>query len=107
MSFRAKIKVLATDREKYKKFDGKMFETSVGSFFSIVFCHTDFSYVNDEMTQEETLAFVDEIIMHYGIDTTPPMLDKIKNFGFKYSTVSGTTWGLDNVICAERKGQQS
>ena len=35
--------------------------------------------------------------MHYGVDETPKILDKIKEFGFKYSTLSGTTWGLDNV----------
>ena len=40
---------------------------------------------------------VDELIVHYGVDDTPPILDKIKDFGFKYSTLSGTTWGFDNV----------
>ena len=37
------------------------------------------------------------------MDSTPPILDKIKEFGFKYSTVSGTTWGLDNVHVAPEK----
>jgi DNA-directed RNA polymerase subunit beta' len=41
--------------------------------------------------------------MHYGVDNTPPILDKIKAFGFKYSTVSGTTWGLDNVNVPKKK----
>jgi DNA-directed RNA polymerase subunit beta' len=30
-------------------------------------------------------------------------LDKIKEFGFRYSTVSGTTWGLDNVRVSPEK----
>ena len=30
VGFRAKIKVMASDKERYKKFDGKIFETSVG-----------------------------------------------------------------------------
>jgi DNA-directed RNA polymerase subunit beta' len=49
------------------------------------------------MTQKRLSALVDELIMHYGVDDTPPILDKIKAFGFKYSTISGITWGLDNV----------
>ncbi|HEY4503216.1 MAG TPA: DNA-directed RNA polymerase subunit beta' [Candidatus Paceibacterota bacterium] len=97
VSLRAKIKVLATDTPKYKKFDGNIFETSVGKLLFNSILPNDFSYVNDEMTQKRMSSLVDELIMSYGIDSTPPILDKIKEFGFKYSTVSGTTWGLDNV----------
>ncbi|MCE9549363.1 DNA-directed RNA polymerase subunit beta' [Candidatus Nomurabacteria bacterium] len=97
VSLRAKIKVLATDTPKYKKFDGGLFDTSVGRLLFNSILPNDFSYVNDEMTQKRLSALVDELIMHYGVDQTPAILDKIKSFGFKYSTVSGTTWGFDNV----------
>ncbi|MFZ2072489.1 MAG: DNA-directed RNA polymerase subunit beta' [Minisyncoccia bacterium] len=97
VSLRAKIKVMATDSPKYKKFDGGIFETSVGRLLFNSILPNDFSYVNDEMTQKRLSALVDELIMYYGVDKTPAVLDKIKEFGFKYSTVSGTTWGLDNV----------
>jgi hypothetical protein len=46
------------------------------------------------MTQDRLIALLDELIVHSGVDNTPLFLDKIKAFGFKYSTVSGTTWGL-------------
>jgi DNA-directed RNA polymerase subunit beta' len=97
ISFRAKIKVLATDTPKYKKFNGQVFETTVGKLLFNSILPSDFAYVGEEMTQKRMSALVDELIMHYGVDATPPVLDKIKDFGFKYSTVSGTTWGLDNV----------
>ena len=97
LSLRAKIKVLATDSHKYKKFDGAVFDTSVGRLLFNSILPNDFSYVNDEMTQQRLSSLLDELIMHLGVDNTPPVLDKIKAFGFKYSTVSGTTWGLDNV----------
>ncbi|MBI5139291.1 DNA-directed RNA polymerase subunit beta' [Candidatus Nomurabacteria bacterium] len=97
VALRAKIKVLATDTPKYKKFNGEIFETSVGRLLFNSILPNDFSYVNDEMTQKRISALVDEMIMHYGVDETPAILDKIKSFGFKYSTVSGTTWGFDNV----------
>ncbi|HEV7702026.1 MAG TPA: DNA-directed RNA polymerase subunit beta' [Candidatus Paceibacterota bacterium] len=103
VSLRAKIKVLATDREKYKKFDGGMFETSVGKLLFNSILPNDFSYVNEEMTQGRLSLLLDELIMQYGVDNTPPILDKIKAFGFKYSTVSGTTWGIDNVSVPTQK----
>jgi len=103
VSLRAKIKVLSTDRPKYKKFEGRVFDTSVGKLLFNSILPNDFSYVNDEMTQERLSSLLDELIMHYGVDNTPPILDKIKAFGFKYSTVSGTTWGLDNVRVSPEK----
>src|SRR3989338_6417088 len=50
ISMRAKIKVLATDRPKYRKFDGKIFETSVGKLLFNSILPNDFAYVSDEMT---------------------------------------------------------
>ncbi|TSC77676.1 MAG: DNA-directed RNA polymerase subunit beta' [Parcubacteria group bacterium Gr01-1014_24] len=97
VSLRAKIKVLATDSHKYEKFNGGIFETSVGRLLFNSILPNDFSYVNDEMTQKRLSSLFDELILHCGVDNTPPILDKIKAFGFKYSTVSGITWGLDNV----------
>lgn len=97
ISLRSKIKVLSTNTSKYKKFNEGIFDTSVGKLLFNSILPNDFSYVNDEMTQERLSSLLDELIMHYGIDDTPPILDKIKKFGFKYSTVSGTTWGIDNV----------
>jgi DNA-directed RNA polymerase subunit beta' len=97
VSLRAKIKVLATETHKYRKFDEGIFETSVGRLLFNSILPNDFAYVNDEMNQKRLSSLVDELILHYGIDSTPKVLDKIKEFGFKYSTISGTTWGLDNV----------
>jgi DNA-directed RNA polymerase subunit beta' len=97
ITLRAKIKVFATDSPKYKKFSGTLFDTTVGKLLFNSILPNDFSYVSDEMNQKRLSALVDELIMHYGVDNTPPILDKIKEFGFKYSTISGTTWGLDNI----------
>jgi len=103
VSLRAKIKVLSSNRPKYKKFKEGVFDTSVGKLLFNSILPSDFSYINDEMSQERLSALLDELIMHYGVDNTPPILDKIKEFGFKYSTVSGTTWGLDNVKTPTQK----
>ncbi|KKU49748.1 MAG: DNA-directed RNA polymerase, partial [Parcubacteria group bacterium GW2011_GWA1_47_10] len=103
VTLRAKIKVLATDSHKYRKFDGGIFETTVGRLLFNSILPSDFAFVNDEMNQKRLSSLLDELIVHAGVDSTPPVLDKIKQFGFRYSTVSGTTWGLDNVRVAPEK----
>ena len=105
VTLRAKIKVLATDSYKYKKFDGGIFETSVGKLLFNSILPNDFAYTGDEMTQDRLSSLLDELIVHSGVDNTPAFLDKIKAFGFKYSTVSGTTWGLDNVVLSPEKSK--
>ncbi len=103
VAFRSKIKVLGTDKEKYAKFGGKPFETSVGKLFFNSVLPDDFSYVNEEMNQKRLSSLVDQCIMHYGVEGTPKILDKIKNFGFKYVTQSGITWSIADVIVPEGK----
>ncbi len=103
ITFRAKVKVLGSDKIKYKEFAGAPFETTVGRLFFNSILPDDFPYLNEEITVKRMIALVDEIIMRYGIDATPPVLDKIKSFGYRYSTYSGVTWGIDNVKVPEGK----
>jgi len=46
---------------------------------------------------------VNDLIEHYGFERTPEILDKIKDFGYKYVTRSGITWSLDEVKVPEEK----
>ena len=103
VSLRSKIKVLATDSPKYRKFGGEIFNTTVGRLLFNSIMPDDFSYINDEMTHDRLSSLLDELIIHFGVDDTPAILDKIKSFGFKYSTISGTTWGLDTVSLSLEK----
>ena len=78
VSLRAKIKVLATDKHKYHKFDNGIFETTVGKLLFNSILPDDFAYVNDEMNQKRLTALLDELIVHSGVEKTPRFLDKIK-----------------------------
>ncbi len=103
LGFRAKIKVLPTDSLKYAAFEGGLFETTVGKLLFNSILPRDFAYTGKEITKKVMSSLVDEVITDVGIDATPKILDKIKDFGFKYSTVSGTTFGYDNVKVPEGK----
>ncbi len=105
ITFRAKIKVLGSDKPKYKQFEGKPFETTVGRLLFNSILPETFNYLNEEITVKRMTNLVDEIIMEYGIDATPDVLDKIKSFGYKYATYSGVTWGIENIsVPAGKKG---
>ncbi len=103
VSFRAKILIMPGEKEKYAKFEGQRFETTVGRLlFNSVF-PSDFPYINDEVTIKKMTTIIDEVILKYGLDTAPSVIDKIKAFGYKYATVSGTTWNIDAVNVPKEK----
>ncbi|HEX8994318.1 MAG TPA: DNA-directed RNA polymerase subunit beta', partial [Candidatus Paceibacterota bacterium] len=103
ISYRAKIHVLGTNTEKYAPFGGKPFETTAGRLLFNAIMPGDFPYINEEITSKRMVVIVDNLIVKYGVERVAPMLDKIKAFGYKYATISGTTWGIDNVVVPKEK----
>ena len=103
VDFRAKIKVLPTDSPKYAKFNGEVFETSVGRLLFNSVLPKDYEYFNDEITHKIMMDLVDDLIDKYGLDGIPKIIDKIKGFGFKYATHAGITWSIDDVRIPEGK----
>ncbi len=97
VGFRAKIKVMGTDTDKYKQYEGKPFETTVGRLLFNSVLPSDFPFINKVVTKKDLANMVDDLITRYGIDGTPQALDKIKAFGYKYVTKSGVTWSLSDV----------
>ncbi|MCA9361151.1 DNA-directed RNA polymerase subunit beta' [Candidatus Kaiserbacteria bacterium] len=103
VDFRAKIKVMATDTPKYSQFAGQVFETSVGRLLFNSVLPSDHAFVNNLVTQRDLLAVIIDLIEDQGVDAVPAVVDKLKRFGFKYATVSGTTWGMDDVVVPKEK----
>lgn len=103
VGLRAPIKVLATDTLKYKEFEGKIFETTVGRLLFNSVLPKDYPFLNQEVDRKKMASIVDDLIERYGVENIPPILDKIKAFGFKYTTQSGITFGIDDVKIPENK----
>lgn len=97
VDLRAKISVLPTETERYKHFEGKIFETSVGRLLFNNILPQDYPFQNHEMSRKKISELVGDLIEDYGIESTPPIMDRVKNFGFRYATHSGVTWGLGDV----------
>jgi DNA-directed RNA polymerase subunit beta' len=103
VDFRAKIKVLATDTPKYKQYEGKLFETSVGRLLFNSVLPSDHDFINDVVVQKTLFNIIIDIIDDRGADAVPAIVDRLKKFGFKYATQSGTTWGIDEVVVPKEK----
>lgn len=105
IDFRAKVKVLATDTEKYKQFEGKIFETTVGRLLFNSVLPSDHLFVNEVVNQKMLFRVIIDIIDERGPEAVPPIVDRLKKLGFRYATVSGTTWGIDEVKVPVQKQQ--
>jgi DNA-directed RNA polymerase subunit beta' len=103
IDFRAMVKVLATDTDKYTQFEGKVFETTVGRLLFNSVLPSDYEYINDVVVQRTLFDIIIDIIDERGPDAVPPIVDRLKKLGFKYATVSGTTWGIDEVKVPKEK----
>jgi DNA-directed RNA polymerase subunit beta' len=103
VSLRAKIKVLPKNTAKYAAFEGKPFETTAGRLLFNGVLPKDYPFLNTEINRKKMGAIVNDMIDRYGIENVPAILDKVKEFGFKYATHSGTTWGIDDVQIPEGK----
>lgn len=103
IGIRAKIKVMPTHNPRYKQFDGKVFETTVGRLLFNSILPDDYHYENKEITKKIMSGIVDDLINFYGIEKVPDVLDRIKAFGFKYATFSGISWGIDDIKIPDKK----
>ncbi len=105
LDLRALIKVVATDKKRYLEFAGQIFETSVGRLLFNNNLPADYSFINKEINVKVMTKLVEDIISRYGVEESAVILNKIKNLGFKYATVSGVTWGIDDVqVPVEKAG---
>lgn len=96
LGLRAAIKVLS------EKGHG-LIDTTVGRILFNEVLPEDYKYINTEVTRSVMAGIVDDLIVKYGVDIIPAIIDDIKKFGFTYATKSGITWGIDDVLIPEGK----
>ncbi len=99
------IKVLPSSGPRYAEFKGEIFETTVGRLLFNSVLPKDYPFINAEVGKKDISRITNNLIKHYGIRNVAPVLGKIKDFGFKYATKSGITWGIDNVRIPDNKNE--
>ncbi len=103
IDLRAKILIRVKEGTKYSENNKKIMETTAGRILFNAVLPEDCSFINEEIDKKKMQKIVDDIINRYGISGVSVILDGIKNFGFKYATLSGTTWGIDDIQIPESK----
>ena len=103
LSFRAKITIVKPKTKKFEGLPEGRLETSVGRILFNELLPEEYPYLNKEIDKKAMAALMSDLMAKYGIANLPPILDKIKAFGFKYVTQSGTTWGIDDIKVPEGK----
>ena len=96
IDLRAQIKVLMGD---------KIIETSLGRMIFNKALPEGFPFQNELMNSKKIKDFARQIIEEYDNATATKTLDEIKKTGFEYATISGLSWGMDDLVVPPRKAE--
>ena len=72
-------------------------ETSAGRILFNRALPEGYPFVNRTLNQTDLRNIEAEILERYGEDRTVEYLDTIKTQGFHYATLSGVSWGMDDL----------
>ena len=89
VDLRAQIKVRVND---------SIVETSAGRLLFNEVLPAGMSYQNDPMTKSKLKKVMAEVFVRFGIDATAELSDDVKDLGFKYATLSGISFGMDDLV---------
>ena len=93
-----KIKVPNLKSKKHE-----IIETCVGRLILNSNLPKDYPFVNKLIDNKGLKALVRDIIEKYPGQESIDVLDKIKNMGFEYCTLSGVSWGMDDLVVPPEK----
>ncbi|MCP6719232.1 MAG: DNA-directed RNA polymerase subunit beta', partial [Patescibacteria group bacterium] len=105
---KVKIKALGPKRkpvniEKEDNDNSEFLETSVGRILFNEALPNDFPFQNKLIKLKILEGIVGKVIEKYPKDIIEDVLDKIKDLGFEYSTLSAITWGINDLVVPKEK----
>ncbi|MFC1662617.1 DNA-directed RNA polymerase subunit beta' [Patescibacteria group bacterium] len=83
----------------------KLIETSVGRILFNNVLPKELQFVNELLEKKILANIIARSLNLLGRDTTVELLDNIKRVSFKYLTLSGISWGMDDLSVPEGKKQ--
>ncbi|MEK7540852.1 MAG: DNA-directed RNA polymerase subunit beta' [Patescibacteria group bacterium] len=83
----------------------ELIETSVGRIILNACLPKNHSYVNKLIDNKALKGLVREIVEKYSNEEAVAFLDRIKVLGFEHCTLSGVSWGMDDLIVPKEKKQ--
>ncbi len=83
--------------------DGKILETTYGRLIFNRVLPPDFGYVGDHLNKKSFGKLISRLIEKYDTDTATEYLDRIKDLGFRYATISAITWAISDSVTPKDK----
>jgi len=80
-------------------------ETSVGRLIVNSNLPATYPYINKVIDNKTLKALIRDIIEKYHSQEAIDAIDRIKTMGFEYCTLSGISWGMDDLIVPKEKGK--
>ncbi|HJW84760.1 MAG TPA: DNA-directed RNA polymerase subunit beta', partial [Anaerolineae bacterium] len=106
----AKIKVktetvYASDHERFPdaRLREQLIDTTVGRALFNLILPPELRYVNDVFDKSKLKDLAARCYLWLGLDATTNLVDAIKNIGFKYATLSGTTIAVSDFVVPDEK----
>lgn len=84
---------------------GKIIETSIGRLIFNDVLPKNFDFVNKIFGKKELQKIIAKLIEEYGLEDIWRILDDIKELGFRYATLSGISWGMDDLVIPSGKNK--
>jgi DNA-directed RNA polymerase subunit beta' len=85
------------------RIDGERVETTAGKVLFNQIVPLEVGFVNITMTKKALEGLIAEVMKKAGNLGTVRFLDNLKNLGFRFSTLAGSSIGLDDVVIPEHK----
>ena len=102
IKIRAPLKSASNQRMNQRQISGFL-ETSLGRILFNETLPKDFPFQNKLIRSKEIKKIASLIISKYKSEEAQKALDKIKDLGFEYSSQSGISWGIDDLIIPPQK----
>jgi DNA-directed RNA polymerase subunit beta' len=96
-------KVEGDKKEPSDKKRKDFIETSAGRLIFNNILPKDFNFINKTLNKKELQRFTMELIEKYELNQVWQILDEIKKLGFYYATLSGISWGMDDLVIPPEK----
>ncbi|TSC71577.1 MAG: DNA-directed RNA polymerase subunit beta', partial [Parcubacteria group bacterium Gr01-1014_70] len=97
IDLRARIKVRLVQKNP------ECTETTAGRIIFNKVLPKDFGFINELLNKKLLTVLTSKIIRLYGAAGAVVILDSIKELGFQYATVSGISWGINDLPALPRK----
>ena len=95
-----KVGIHAIIKVRYK---GELIETTVGRVIFNQIVPDELGFVNQLMTKKSLENLVGQVLLKTDNLRTVEFLDALKELGFHYATIAGSSIGLDDVVIPKRK----